>query len=144
MDLTGGFSKLAPTLLTAIAMQVTIRARVIPNICHDSLKKQQQRRVGDEVLRSAAARYTAGATLRVIAADVGISRQRLASLLKERGVRLHGGSPSENEIREMARRYESGVSLAKAGSQLGFSAGRVRNRLEEHGIRLRDTQGRDR
>lgn len=89
-------------------------------------------------------RYEAGATLRELAKDLGIGRERLASLLRERGVRLRRASPSENDVREMTRRYAAGESLERVGTKLGFSPSTIRNHLLNAGIALRDAHGRER
>lgn len=101
-------------------------------------------RVRDDVLVAAAARYLAGATLREVAADLGVSRPHLASLLRARGVRLRRQSPSVDEVAEMKRRYVAGDSLERVGIQLGFSAGTVRAWLLAEGVTMRDVHGRER
>lgn len=96
----------------------------------------------EELQNSAENRYAAGATLREIANDLGIGRERLAALLRARGVRLRGATPSDDEVREMAQLYAAGESLERVGTRLGFSAGTVRNHLLSAGVRMRDTHGR--
>lgn len=105
---------------------------------------RQQTRVSEDALVAAEARYVAGATLREIAPEVGISRQRLASLLRVRGVRLRRTPPSDAEVEEMVRRYAAGESLERIGSRLGFSAGTVRNWLTARDVVMRDCHGRER
>lgn len=95
-------------------------------------------------MNAAEARYEEGATLRELAKELGLGRERLASLLRERGVRLRRTTPSENEIREMTCRYAAGESLERIGTRLGYSPSTVRNYLRSAGVVLRDAQGRER
>ena len=105
---------------------------------------RKQTRVSEAALLAAEARYAAGATLREIAPDLDVSRQRLAALLQARGIRLRRRTPSAAEVDEMVRRYSAGESLERVGSRLGFSAGTVRLHLLEAGQRMRDAHGRER
>jgi hypothetical protein len=73
-----------------------------------------------------------------------VSRPRLASLLRSRGVKLRRQSPSAGDVAEMKRRYVAGDSLERVGTQLGFSAGTVRAWLLAEGVTMRDTHGRER
>lgn len=141
MDLAGGLSKPAPALARMTATHRMIRRRAL-NPPQEHAHVRQQTRVSEELLTSAENRYAAGGTLREIANDLGIGRERLATLLRARGVRLRGATPSDDEVREMARLYAAGESLERVGTRLGFSAGTVRNHLLSAGARMRDTHGR--
>ena len=141
MELAGGLSKLVPSLVRTIATHRAIRCRVLP-LSQERTRVRQQTRVGEELLASAENKYAAGGTLREIAADLGIGRERLAALLRARGVRLRGAKPSDYEVREMAPLYATGQSLERVGTRLGFSAGTVRNHLLSAGVRMRNTHGR--
>lgn len=96
------------------------------------------------MLDEAERRYECGEILRVIADDLGVSRQRLADRLRDRGVRLRREKPSSGEVLEMCRRYEQGESLARVGERLGFNASTVRMNLLRAGVSLRDPHGRER
>ncbi|MDS2171864.1 hypothetical protein Q7C18_04065 [Nesterenkonia sp. CL21] len=87
-------------------------------------------------------RYKGGEILRAIAGDLGVSRQRIADRLRERGVRLRGEKPSFEQLREMCLRYEQGESLSRVGARLGFNPSSVRVALLAAGVKLRDTHGR--
>ena len=141
MDLAGGLSKPAPALVRMTATHRVIRRRAL-NQSQGRAHIRQHTQVSDELLTSAENRYAAGATLREIANDFGIGRERLATLLRGRGVRLRGATPSDDAVREMARLYAAGESLERVGTRLGFSAGTVRNHLLSVGVRMRDTHGR--
>ena len=96
------------------------------------------------MLDEAQGRYEANTTLQLIANDLGVSRQRLAVRLRERGVAIRGEGPSREQVLEMVRRYSQGESLAKVGTRLGFSGGTVRAYLIRAGVPIRDAQGRSR
>ena len=89
-------------------------------------------------------RYMDGEILRLIASDLGVSRQRLAERLRERGVRLRREKASSEQVLEMCRRYEQGESLARIGERLGFNPSSVRMYVMRAGISMRDTHGRER
>ncbi|WP_396290682.1 hypothetical protein [Curtobacterium sp. KT1] len=96
------------------------------------------------MLDEAERRYRGGEILRLIATDLGVSRQRLAERLRDRGVRLRGEKPSSEQVLEMCRRYEQGESLATVGARVGFNASTVRVNLIRAGVALRDPHGRQR
>ena len=96
------------------------------------------------MLDEAERRYRGGEVLRVVAGDLGVSRQRLAERLRERGVRLRREKPSSEQVLEMCRRYEQGESLASVGERLGLNPSSVRLYLLRAGVTLRDPQGRAR
>jgi hypothetical protein len=89
-------------------------------------------------------RYKGGAIPRLIAVDLGVSRQRLAERLRKRGVRLRGEKPSSERVLEMCCHYEQGESLVRVGERLGFNPSAVRVHLLRAGVALRDPQGRAR
>lgn len=77
-----------------------------------------------------------------VALNVGVSRQRLASLFRKNGIQLRLASPSPTQVDEMAHAYARGESLEKIGSRLDFSADTVRKYLLGRGVAMRDTHGR--
>lgn len=101
-------------------------------------------RLTETMLDEAERWYKAGEILRLIASDLGVSRQRFAKRLRERGVRLRGEQPSPEQVLEMCRRYEQGESLARVGAKVGFNASTVRMNLLRAGVALRDPHGRER
>ena len=143
MDLAGALSRLAPPLARVAATHREIRQRSRSG-ARAGFRARSCRRVAEDALATAEARYAAGASLREVAADLGVSRPRLASLLRSRGVKLRRQSPSAGDVAEMKRRYVAGDSLERVGTQLGFSAGTVRAWLLAEGVTMRDTHGRER
>lgn len=94
------------------------------------------------MLDDAQGRYEAETTLRLIADDLGVTRQRLATRLRERGVAIRGEGPTPEQVLEMVRRYDQGASLARVVARLGFNGGTVRAHLIRSGLAMRVTQGR--
>jgi predicted transcriptional regulator len=142
VDLAAALSKLAPQLARTAAMHRQIGRRGKKSVPSQAARVRHRTRLSDAVLLAAEIRYEAGATLREIAPDLSVSRQRLASLLRARGVKWRRMTPSLWKVGEMVRKYESGESLDRVGSRLGFSAGTVRNHLLAAGTVMRDTHGR--
>lgn len=141
MDLRGLFSKLAPRLRRALMVVRTARLRPSEGRVRDRRKTRQVAQPNDRQLAAVEARYAEGAKLRNLAPELGVSRVRLADLLRQRGVRIRNASPTPDEVTEMVGRYESGESLEQIGKRLGFSGGTVRNRLATRGVAMRDSHG---
>ncbi len=125
-------------------MHRAIRIRVRLGTHREESHVRRQTRVSEDTLELAEARYASGELVHAIARNVGISRQRLASLLRKRGVRLRRATPSSAEAEEMARRYVDDESLQRVGTRTGYCAGTVRNYLLAKGVVLRDSHGRSR
>ena len=87
--------------------------------------------------------YQDGQTVYEVADEVGISRQRVSTVLKKAGIYLRRNSPSPEQVDEMARLYEQGLSLVQVGERLGFDHGTVWRRLRAAGVLMRDTHGRE-
>ena len=139
VELAGGLSKLAPSVIQMARAHRSIRARR-----HTSHQRQPQRapRTPENLLQRAEAAYAAGESLKVVARQVGIGHERLSRLLRERGVVLRNHSPSSSEIRLMRAMYGQGASLERVGDKFGYTAGTVRKHLIIAGVTMRETHGR--
>lgn len=147
MEVARQCSNLAPALQLAVSSHRAIRRRRRSAAAGPASSRPLPRpvlRLTAETLDEAERRYKTGEILRVIAVDLGVSRQRLAARLRERGVRLRGEKPSAEQVREMCLRYSQGESLARVGERLGFNPSSVRAYLLRAGMALRDPHGRDR
>ena len=142
VEVRGILSKSAPPLRRIVSTHHLIRQRPLLQRRHGRKLPTHLPPLSEEKLVIAEARYEAGATLKAIASDLGISRQSLAHQLRKRGLKLRGRAPEPHEVDEMRRRYEAGDSLETVGSRLGFSAGTVRTWLIDSGVAMRDTHGR--
>lgn len=81
------------------------------------------------VLDRAVADYEAGATLKQIGAQLGVSRHTLSARFKTRGVQLRFRRLSNAENAEAVRLYGRGVSLALVGERRGRDASLIRNQI---------------
>lgn len=124
VDLAGVLSKLAPPLGYMRSLHRTIRSRAGRPTQRESAPASAHRSIGSETLDTLERRYHDGEALRAIANDVGMSRRRLASLLRGRGVRIRGASPPSAEVREMARLYRVDESLKRIGGAWGTQLAR--------------------
>ncbi|VTR10790.1 Transposase and inactivated derivatives, IS30 family [Gordonia terrae] len=86
--------------------------------------------------------YEDGKTVYEVAAEIGVSRQRVSSALKRAGVQMRRRSPTAKQITEMQQLYEQGLSLVQVGERTGFDHGTVWHQLRAAGVVMRDTQGR--
>ena len=140
-------SNLAPSLQSAVSVHHAIRRRHRRAAVSQGSTRRLPKpvpRLTAKMLDEAERRYRGGEILRVIAGELGVSRQRLAERLRERGVRLRREKPSSEQVLEMCRRYEQGESLARVGERVGFNPSTVRLHLLRAGMTLRDPQGRAR
>lgn len=144
VDLAEGLSKLAPPLTLMAVAHEQIRQRTRRPASSGTTRTRRQTLPSETALLAAQSRYETGAKLSEIASDLGVSRQRLTSLLRGRGVRLRRSSPSQSEVNEMVCRYAAGESLERVASHSGFSAGTVRNWLTTSVVKVRDSHGRER
>ena len=137
----GGLSKLAPALAQMVASHRAIRSRAFPpNAPRRSLLQLSRPDVA--ALQEAETSSLSGRSLKAVAKEVGIGHERLSRLLRERGMKLRGRSPSRGEMTEMQFRYREGASLEQIGALLGYSASTVRAHLLAAGTALRDSHGR--
>ena len=141
MDLAEGLSKLAPPVIQMVRAHRSIRAR--PHTSHHRRRQLQQAPgASEDVLQRAEAAYAVGGSLKAVARQVGLGRERLSRLLRERGVVLRNHSPSSCEIQLMRSMYEQGASLERVGDRFGYTAETVRKHLIVAGTVMRDTHSR--
>lgn len=147
MEVARQCSNLAPPLQWAVREHRSIRRRtksaMVPHVCEQT-GPQPIPRLTEAMLDEAQCRYEGGETLRRIAVDLGVSRDRLARRLRSHGATIRREGPTTEQVLEMVRRYDQGESLARVGARLGFSGGTVRTHLIRAGVRLRDSHGRAR
>lgn len=140
MDLAEGLSKLAPPVIQMVRAHQSIRAgryRTHRRTRHP----QQAPQASEDLLQRAETAYAAGGSLKTVARQVGLGHERLARLLRERGVVLRNHSPSSSEIRLMRAMYEQGASLERVGDKFGYTAATVRKHLRKAGVLMREAHG---
>ncbi|RSM82576.1 hypothetical protein DMH04_25630 [Kibdelosporangium aridum] len=88
--------------------------------------------------------YQAGATVKVLAAQYGVSRGTVGQHLRSRGINTKPPGLHPDEVPTAAELYRDGWSLARIAEKFDTSSNTVRARLLDAGVVMRDTQGRER
>jgi len=86
-------------------------------------------------------RYDAGETTEQIGAHHGISKTRVARVLREQGVTIRRQGLAEERLTEAAELYAAGRSLAWLGVRYGVSHTTVAAALRRQGMQLRPRPG---
>lgn len=85
--------------------------------------------------------YEAGQSTQHIGSRYGMSKTRVATILREQGVPLRRPGLTDDQVSEAAQLYEAGKSLAILGVHFGVSHATIANVLKKRGIRLRPRPG---
>lgn len=91
----------------------------------------------DDIVRT----YRAGETTQRIGSQYGISKTRVATLLREQGATLRRQGLTEEQVSEAERLYDQGKSLATLGIQFNVSHSTIANILKRRGVNLRPRPG---
>ena len=86
-------------------------------------------------------RYESGDTTQEIGARFGISKTRVASILREHRVIIRRQGLTEEQAIEAATLYAAGRSLSKLGAGYGVSHTTVAAALRRQGVQLRTRPG---
>lgn len=86
-------------------------------------------------------RYETGETTQQIGAYYGISKTRVATILRKQGVTIRRQGLTDEQGREAATLYAAGQSLAQIGARFGVSHTTVRAKLLQQSIELRPRPG---
>ena len=86
-------------------------------------------------------RYDAGETTEQIGAHYGISKTRVALVLREQDVTIRRQGLTEERLSEAAELYAAGRSLAWLGARYGVSHTTVAAALRRQGMQLRPRPG---
>jgi hypothetical protein len=87
------------------------------------------------------ARYEAGETTQQVGTRYGVSKTRVAAVLREQGVTIRRQGLNHEQVDEAAARYAAGRSLAWLGARYGVSHTTVATALRRQGIQLRRRPG---
>ena len=87
-------------------------------------------------------KYESGNTTQEIGARYGISKTRVATVLREQGVAIRRQGLSNEQVTEAAMFYAAGRSLAWLGARYDVSHTTVATALRRQGIPLRPRPGR--
>jgi transcriptional regulator of aromatic amino acid metabolism len=86
-------------------------------------------------------RYELGMTTQQIGAHYGISKTRVATVLREQGVMLRRQGLTNEQVSEATNFYGAGRSLAWLGDRYDVSHTTVATALRRQGIQLRPRPG---
>ena len=86
-------------------------------------------------------RYEAGETIEQIDGRYGISKTRVAFVLREKGVTIRRQGLIDERLTEAAELYAAGRSLAWLGARYGISHTTVAAALRRQGVELRPRPG---
>lgn len=88
-----------------------------------------------------ARRYEVGETTQQIGTGYGISKARVATVLRGQGVTMRRKGLTTEQVTEAAALYDAGQSLAQLGLRFGVSHTTVRVSLKEQGVQMRQRRG---
>jgi DNA invertase Pin-like site-specific DNA recombinase len=112
-----------------------------PLLYQDKPKIRSKRFLRPQDTVDVVARYQAGETTQQIGTHYGISKTRVATVLREQCVSIRRQGLSDDQAREAADLYVGGKSLAWIGTRLGVSHTTIATALRRHGIDLRPRPG---
>jgi hypothetical protein len=107
----------------------------------DSPKPRSKRFLTAEDITDVVHRYEAGESTQQVGNHYGISKTRVATILREQGVAIRRlGLPAE-DVMEAATLYATGKSLAQIGARYGVSHTTVATAFRRQGFQLRPRPG---
>jgi hypothetical protein len=86
-------------------------------------------------------KYGTGETTQQIGSRYGISKTRVAAVLREQGITIRRHGLTDDQVTEAATLYADGKSLAWLGARYGVSHATVATALRRQGIQLRPRPG---
>ncbi|GAC1637232.1 MAG: hypothetical protein NVS4B6_06440 [Mycobacterium sp.] len=87
------------------------------------------------------ARYEAGGTTQQIGTLYGISKTRVATVLREQGITNRRQGLTGKQVTEAAKLYTTGKSLAWLGVRFAVSHTTIAAKLRAQGVQLRPRPG---
>jgi transcriptional regulator of aromatic amino acid metabolism len=107
----------------------------------DVRKPRSKRFVSAHDIADIVHRYEAGETTQRVGTRYGISKTRVATILREHGVSIRRQGLTDEQVREAATLYTAGKSLAWLGARFGVSHTTVATALRHQEIQLRARPG---
>jgi transcriptional regulator of aromatic amino acid metabolism len=86
-------------------------------------------------------RYEAGETTQQIGARYGISKTRIATVLRQQGIAIRRRDLTNEQLSEAVALYTAGQSLAWLGMRFGVSHTTIAVALRHQGVQLRARPG---
>jgi transcriptional regulator of aromatic amino acid metabolism len=107
----------------------------------DKPTTRSKRFLSDRDIADMIARYEGGESTQQIGSLYGISKTRVATVLREQGITIRRQGLSDDRVREAAEFYLGGKSVAWIAAHLDVSHTTVAVALRRHGIQLRPRPG---
>lgn len=112
-----------------------------PRLYQDKPKTRSKRFLTAQDTADIVARYQAGETTQQVGTRYGISKTRVATILREQDVTIRRQGLSNEQAREAITLYEAGKSLGWIGARFGVSHTTIAAKLRQHGVQLRPRPG---
>jgi len=112
-----------------------------PLLYQERSKTRSKRFLTPQDIAYIVVRYQAGETTQQIGTHYGISKTRVATILREQGVTLRRQGINDDQATEAATLYASGKSLAWLGTRFGVSHTTIAAVLRQQGVQLRPRPG---
>jgi hypothetical protein len=112
-----------------------------PLAYQDKPETRSKRFLNPQNIADIVVRYQAGETTRQIGSRYGISKTRVATVLREQGVAIRRQGLTAEQASEAAKLYVGGKSLAWIGTRFEVSPTTIAATLRRQGIQLRPRPG---
>jgi transcriptional regulator of aromatic amino acid metabolism len=107
----------------------------------DIRKPRSKRHLSSDDVTDMVHRYQAGETTQQIGDRYGISKTRVATVLREQDITIRRQGLTEEQTGEVVKLYAAGESLARLGVRFGVSHATIAAVLRKQGIQLRPRPG---
>jgi AraC-like DNA-binding protein len=112
-----------------------------PLSAQDHRKPRSKRFLTTQDIADIKHRYEAAQTTQQIATHYGISKTRVATVLREQGVTIRRQGLTDEQLTEAAKLYAEGDSLLSVGAHFGVSQTTIATALRRQGVHLRPRPG---
>jgi Helix-turn-helix domain len=112
-----------------------------PVLTKDVRKPRSKRFLCPADVTSIVARYEAGETTQQVSTHYGISKTRVATVLRDQGIIIRRQGLNDEQVFEAAHLYAAGKSLAWLGARYGVSHTTIATALRRQGLPLRRRPG---
>jgi hypothetical protein len=102
----------------------------------DNQKSRTKRFLNTEDIADIAHRYEASETTQQIGSQYGISKTRVATILREQGITIRRQGLTDEQVTEAATLYTKGKSLAWLGARYDVSHTTIATALRRQGVQL--------
>ena len=112
-----------------------------PLLRHDGSPSRSKRFLTADDVANIVQKYESGDTTQQIGTCCGVSKTRVATVLREQGITIRRQGLTSEQVSEAAKLYAVGHSLAWLGARYGASHTTVATALRRQGIQLRPRPG---